>query len=265
MSRTDLIAPVSHNEITLSNRTIPFVLLSHEIIKAIANRSFTPIECISRNGAERRIGFHRRRMYRDRLVRGHYVFSGQRHFASTIFADQILIVGWRLSKEAWSPVGSLSATRCTNASVFFFLFLFFLARRPALPSRVFSHGERVRCTSRRSRVALRLGRVQRCPRNAYANRIELPESRNHIDKQVPLPHFPSFSPPHSKCAECLQNGKSYKPVYTSEKFLAQVNRYVYRKLFVRLFMNLPEATKYIFREIYTSKWCRDVGVVIGRR
>jgi len=60
---------------------------------------------------------------RDRLVRGHYVFSGQRHFASTIFADQILIVGWRLSKEAWPPVGSLSATRCTNVSVLFLLFL----------------------------------------------------------------------------------------------------------------------------------------------
>lgn len=57
------------------------------------------------------------------LVRGHYVFSGQRHFASTIFADQILIVGWRLSKEAWPPVGSLSATRCTNVLVLFLLFL----------------------------------------------------------------------------------------------------------------------------------------------
>ena len=59
------------------------------------------------------------------LVHEHYVFSGQRHFASTIFADQILIVGWRLSKEAWPLVGSVSATRCTNALVFFFFFFFF--------------------------------------------------------------------------------------------------------------------------------------------
>lgn len=51
-----------------------------------------------------------------------------RHFTSTIFADQILIVGWRLSKEAWPPVGSLSATRCTNALVFFLLFLLYLSR-----------------------------------------------------------------------------------------------------------------------------------------
>ena len=48
----------------------------------------------------------------------------KRHFASTIFADQILIVGWRLSKEAWPPVGSHSATRCTNALVFFVGFEF---------------------------------------------------------------------------------------------------------------------------------------------
>lgn len=40
---------------------------------------------------------------RSSRSRGHYVFSGQRHFTSTIFADQILIVGWRLSKEAWPP------------------------------------------------------------------------------------------------------------------------------------------------------------------
>lgn len=58
--------------------------------------------------------------------RSYYVFSGQRHFASTIFADQILIVGWRLSKEAWPLVGSVSATRCTNALLFFFFFFFFL-------------------------------------------------------------------------------------------------------------------------------------------
>ena len=57
--------------------------------------------------------------------RAYYVFSGQRHFASTIFADQILIVGWRLSKEAWPLVGSVSATRCTNALLFFFFFFFF--------------------------------------------------------------------------------------------------------------------------------------------
>ena len=57
--------------------------------------------------------------------RSYYVFSGQRHFASTIFADQILIVGWRLSKEAWPLVGSVSATRCTNALLFFFFFFFF--------------------------------------------------------------------------------------------------------------------------------------------
>lgn len=38
---------------------------------------------------------------RSSRSRGYYVFSCQRHFTSTIFADQILIVGWRLSKEAW--------------------------------------------------------------------------------------------------------------------------------------------------------------------
>lgn len=105
----------------------PLVAAPCEIIQATAQSMiYCLIEATGSNGTGRIEGRDARRFHRrprDRLVRGHYVFSGQRHFASTIFADQILIVGWRLSKEAWPPVGSLSATRCTNVSVLFLLFL----------------------------------------------------------------------------------------------------------------------------------------------
>lgn len=98
-----------------------------------------------------------------------------RHFTSTIFADQILIVGWRLSKEAWPPVGSLSATRCTNALVFFLLFLLYLSRFSLLspsPPLPFS-----------PILVQQKSRTVRCPFNAYANRIELPEG-NWIPKRA---------------------------------------------------------------------------------
>lgn len=35
--------------------------------------------------------------------------AARRHFDSTIFADQILIVGWRLSKGAWPALASFIA------------------------------------------------------------------------------------------------------------------------------------------------------------
>lgn len=80
--------------------------------------------------------FHRQRRVGIVSFVGITYSVASRHFASTIFADQILIVGWRLSKEAWSPVGSLSATRCTNALAFFLLFLFLLLSLLLAPSRI---------------------------------------------------------------------------------------------------------------------------------
>jgi len=81
------------------------VAILYKIIKATtyALIEATGSSCISN---EMRRAMHRfRQRGRSRSSRScrHYVFSGQRHFTSTIFADQILIVGWRLSKEAWPP------------------------------------------------------------------------------------------------------------------------------------------------------------------
>lgn len=121
---------------------------------------------------------------------GHYVFSGQRHFASTIFADQILIVGWRLSKEAWSPVGSLSATRCTNALAFFFLlFLFPPLSLPLLlppsPRLYFSVGSAMHLGVLSLFVSPYCVSLQtRCSPRVYANCIELPERDNNCTSQT---------------------------------------------------------------------------------
>jgi len=129
---------------------------------------YWPIEATGSNGSKGA-------MRGPEIVRGHYVFSGQRHFASTIFADQILIVGWRLSKEAWPPVGSLSATRCTNVSLLLLLFLSrCLSRSRFFPERVPARRRRARrCTAARIDVPSPPPRIPRVD----ANRIELSGSQ----------------------------------------------------------------------------------------
>lgn len=107
---------------------------------------------------------------------GHYVFSGQRHFASTIFADQILIVGWRLSKEAWPP-GWFTFSHAMHERIGFLplVSLLLLPLASCSPCvflarpRNAMHRDILVVPSHLSQPA------QRCPRNAYVNRIELPE------------------------------------------------------------------------------------------
>lgn len=112
---------------------------------------------------------------RSSRSRRHYVFSGQRHFTSTIFADQILIVGWRLSKEAWSP-GWFTFSHAMHERTGFLplISLLLFSRFFLLPLRVLCAAKE--CDApRHSRVPSHLQPAQRCPRNAYANRIQLPE------------------------------------------------------------------------------------------
>lgn len=161
--------------------------------------------------------FHRRRTDRDRFVHGHYVFSGQRHFASTIFADQILIVGWRLSKEAWSPVGSLSATRCTNASVFFLLFLFFLSRFLSLPSCILA---RWKSTIHRDVLESYLSvecngvrAMRMLIASSYQKAVTIHVYRHW---RVTLLYTLYLFLLHSKYVKCLEKGKDYKHFRTSE-------------------------------------------------
>lgn len=114
--------------------------------------------------------FCQRGRSRSSRSRRHYVFSGQRHFTSTIFADQILIVGWRLSKEAWPP-GWFTFSHAMHERIGFRpLISLLLLLLLLVPFACSLRGQGVRCTATLSGPL-----ASRNRRNVYANRIELPK------------------------------------------------------------------------------------------
>lgn len=153
---------------TMSSSVIR-IKLSYKIIRAIVRTTYSLIEATSSSciSNEMRRAMHRFRQHsRSSRSRRHYVFSGQRHFTSTIFADQILIVGWRLSKEAWPP-GWFTFSHAMHERTGFLPLISLL-----LFSRFFLLSLRILCAAkecdapRHSRVPSHLQPAQRCPRNA---------------------------------------------------------------------------------------------------